>query len=370
MTFVWPLTGLGLVVGACTAGAPLAPGGPASLDFERVDVPVGSRTSAVLAAALDADEHLDLLVAGAERVLLLRGRGDGRFDLVDSLEAGEQPTDLALADLDEDGALDVAVANHDTDYVTLLFGKRAGGFETRGSSRFTVDVSPHPHAVRLSDLDRDGHADLLVDDRNGEGVRLFRGRGDGGFEPSQSIPVGGDPYRGMVLADLDADGALDLVTPNPDHVSVSLGDGAGGFTRHATLRPSFAPFAVAAADFDGDGTLDVAAGSGEGRGALAVWFGTPAGTFRAGEEHVLGAGPTRLAAADLDGDGRAEVLATSYAGGEIAVLTGGKTPQLHRMEVAGHPYGLTTGDFDGDGATDFAVANDGEEQLTVFLSRE
>ena len=43
------------------------------------------------------------------------------------------------------------------------------------------DVSPHPHAVRLHDVDSDGHADLLVDDRSPGSIRLFRGRGDGTF---------------------------------------------------------------------------------------------------------------------------------------------------------------------------------------------
>jgi hypothetical protein len=74
-------------------------------------------------------------------------------------------------------------------------------------------------------------------------------------------------------------------------------------------------------------------------------------------------------AEDLTGDGRAEVLVASYVGGEVAVLTGGDSPTLHRLEVEGNPYGLATGDFDGDGRTDFAVANDGAEEITVFLSR-
>ena len=54
--------------------------------------------------------------------------------------------DLAIADLDEDGLADLAVANHETDYVTLLFGTAGGGFERRDYSRFRVGVSPHPHA--------------------------------------------------------------------------------------------------------------------------------------------------------------------------------------------------------------------------------
>ena len=59
---------------------------------------------------------------------MLTGRGDGRFDVSWSGAAGENPVDLAIADLDEDGLADLAVANYETDYVTLLFGIAGGGF--------------------------------------------------------------------------------------------------------------------------------------------------------------------------------------------------------------------------------------------------
>ncbi len=74
--------------------------------------------------------------------------------------------DLAIADLDEEGLADLAAANHETDHVTLLFGIARGAFEHRDHPRLPVDVSPHPHAVRLHEIDSDGHADLLVDDRS------------------------------------------------------------------------------------------------------------------------------------------------------------------------------------------------------------
>ena len=233
--------------------------------------------------------------------------------------AGENPVDLAIADLDEDGLADLVVANHETDHVTLLFGIAEGGFERRDHSRFRVDVSPHPHAVRLQDIDSDGHADLLVDDRSPESIQLFRGLGDGTFSGATSIDVGGDPYRGMSLADVTGDGLADLITPNPDHVAVLVAEEDGGFRPRATLPAPFGPFSVVAAD--------------------------------------------------LNGDGSAEVLVASYAGGEVAVLVGGDTPLLHRIEIVGSPYGLATGDFDGDGRVDFAVANDAADYVSVFLTR-
>ena len=107
-----------------------------------------------------------------------------------------------------------------------------------------VEVSPHPHAVRLHDVDSDGHADLLVDDRSPESIRLFRGRWDCTFSGATSIDVGGDPYRGMSLADVTGDGLADLITPNPDHVAVLVAEEDGGFRPRATLSAPFGPFSI------------------------------------------------------------------------------------------------------------------------------
>ncbi len=356
-------------VAAC-AGCTTAEGQEASQSpFHRIEVDVGVQTSAILAYDVNRDGHIDLVVCGEGRVVALHGRGDGQFDVAASVAAGEDPVDLAAADLDRDGFEDLVVANHATDYVTLLFGVAGGNFERRSHSQFVVGVSPHPHAVRLRDIDNDGHADLLVDDRTAESIRVFKGVGDGTFSNSRMIEVGGDPYRGMTLSHLNEDEFLDLVTPNPDHISVLIGHGAGEFAQDTTLRPGFAPFSVAAADLNGDGLADLAAGSGERVGILAVWHGQRDGSWRAAGQYEIATGPTKTTAADLTGDGRDEVLVASYMGGEVAVLTGDESPVLYRFEVDGYPYGFATGDFDRNGRMDFALANDRTDQVTVFLSR-
>ncbi len=361
--------GCAVLIAASAACAASRAGEDGSLSFDRVEVVVGVPTSEILAHDLNDDQRLDLVVTGGDRVFVLHGRGDGQFDVSSSVAAGENPVDLAAADLDRDGLIDLVVANHDTDYVTLLFGVSGGGFELRGHSQFRVDVSPHPHAVRLHDIDADGRVDLLVDDRTPESIRLFRGVGDGTFLEGTNIDVGGDPYVGMTLADLTGDGRLDLVTPNPDHISVLVGDGFGGFTQDVVLRPTFNPFSVVAADLNGDGFGDLAAASGEGVGSLAIWLGGATGSFRAAGQYEIAVGPTKSATVDLTGDGRSEVLVASYVGSEVAVLTGGDSPVLYRFEVEGSPYGFATGDFDADGRMDFAVANDATEHITIFLSR-
>ena len=104
-------------------------------------------------------------------------------------------------------------------------------------------------------------------------------------------------------------------------------------------------------------------------GLLATWLGSAEGSFRTVGQYEIAIGPTKSATVDLTGDGRAEVLVASWAGSEVAVLTGSDSPVLYRLEVEGRPYGFATGDFDADGRMDFALANDATEHITVFLSR-
>ena len=216
-------------------------------------VVVSPDLASVAAGDLTGDGRIDLLLAHRDGVTLLVGDGTGGFERKLGFDAGENPVDVAVGDLDSDGDLDAAVANHETDYVTLLRNDGRGALSAPPHSPLHLELDPHPHAVELTDLDGDGRLDLLVDDRRGEAILLLSGRGDGTFDPEPvRIDVGGDPYRGMALADLDGDGRTDLITPNVAEVAIVLRTEVGGFAR-PRVTPSSGPFEAGVADLDGDG---------------------------------------------------------------------------------------------------------------------
>ncbi|HMB55277.1 MAG TPA: VCBS repeat-containing protein [Thermoanaerobaculia bacterium] len=363
-----------LAVPSCFSGTTTDLGSAPPAFTHRLDLEVGGEPSAVVAADVTGDGHADLLVADERggRVVVFIGDGAGGFERHADVPAGPHPSDLAVGDLDGDGRPDLAIANHETDHLTLLAGDGSGGFRPFAASPLAIDVAPHPHAVALADVDEDGALDLLVDHRDGHGLLLLLGDGTGGFTASQVIGVGGDPYRGMVLADLDDDGHLDLATPNERAVAVRLGDGGGGFrTPAGSPLAAGDPFTVAAGDFDGDGRSDLGAGSGEGRGEVHLWLGDGAGGFAAapGSPFATAAGPKRAVAADLDGDGRDELLLTVWGGPLLVVRLGDDGARVEEIAAGADPWGLATADLDGDGRPDVAVANAGDGTLTVLLSR-
>jgi len=359
-----------LMAGLITCGR--ANPGSGDLLFDMQQIQVGHTTASVLILDQDDDGWLDLLVIGGGHLTEFRGNGSGGFNLHGKIPAGEQPVDLAVGDLNQDGRPDLVIANHDTDYLTLFFG-RAGGFGSGSSERLSIEVSPHPHAVEVADLDGDGHSDIVVDDRDRERLMVYRGLGNGTFIPGVPIVVGGDPYRGMVLVDLDGDGRLDVVTPNPRHIAIQKGTGRGRFSPGPSLESGFVPpFNAAVADFNGDEIPDIAAGSGEGRGRCMVWFGKKDHSFvqDPNAPYVIADGPTRLNTADVDGDGLDDILVTSYIGNELAIGTGDREGfHFQRIRLEGNPWDIAAGDLNRDGHQDLVVAHDGADYVTLLTGK-
>lgn len=341
-----------------------------AFDIHRVDV--GHSTAAVAILPETRGEGPYVAVVGGDVVTVLKHESDGTFEIHEVIPAGEHPVDVAVGDLDQDGALDLVVSNHETTYLTLIFGADSGFLEGR-SGRLAIDVSPHPHAVSVADIDEDGHQDIVVDDRDRNRLRVYRGDGGGSFEASHAISVGGDPYRGMSLADINSDGHLDVITPNPRSLAIRLGDGTGSFATARSLESaSVPPFSSVVGDFNADGLLDVAAGSGEGAGYVVAWLGSGDGSFEAapGSPFPIATGPTKLGSGDVNRDGIDDILATSYLGGEIAIVLGGQVElRQTRIALEGNPWGVAVGDLTGDSRIDVVIANDSEDQITILLGR-
>ena len=338
-----------------------------------VPIDSGHIDATVAAADFDGDGNQDLLAAGEDRLTLFHGDGRGGLTVYGRAPGGEQPEGFALHDLDEDGDVDMVIANHDTDYLTILLNDGRGDFRPAPNSPLRISVGPHPHVVRAADLDGDGLLDLVVDHREAEGLLILRGLGQGAFEtPGTVVPVGGDPYRGMALSDLNGDGRLDLVTPNPKEAGVLLNTGQGDLAFAAAAPvPAAAPFAVELGDINGDGHLDLIAASDEGSPLAELFLGDGQGNFGASEysPFQLAPGGKSIVVGDFNGDGLSDAAVASYHHREVLLLWGGQEAVLTGALAGGeHPWGLAAADFNGDGLDDLVIADDGADEATLYLS--
>jgi hypothetical protein len=190
---------------------------------------------------------------------VIAGAGDDTF--VDgNVPVGSGPVSVAPGDVNGDGVPDLAVANQESNTVTLLLGQGDGSFHL--GRHFLVGRSPS--AVAMADVNGDSVPDLAVANQESTSVSLRLGRGDGTFQALPPVSVGGRPDA-LALGDVNGDGVVDvavalssLTGPSPTGVVILLGAGDGTFQVLPPVAVGSGPAAVAVGDVNGDGRVDLA----------------------------------------------------------------------------------------------------------------
>ncbi|HBZ46827.1 MAG TPA: VCBS repeat-containing protein [Stenotrophomonas sp.] len=255
---------------ACAAPPP--PATTLFTDVTAAHVPADAELHALDAALLDADGDGDLDVAvavenGANRLYLNDGTGKlshtpGAFGSI----AGDNEH-VRVADFNGDGHLDVVFVAEDTEQHNLFLGDGKGGF-TRASER--LPATSQANAVAVGDVNGDGLPDIVVGNttEGKEGVAQpflwlnDRARPGWFIDASTShLPAIDVQAQGIVLADLDGDGDLDMAIASQDPINrLLLNDGGGRFTDATDrLGPQIPTETreVHALDANGDGRLDL-----------------------------------------------------------------------------------------------------------------
>ncbi|HKX00836.1 MAG TPA: FG-GAP-like repeat-containing protein [Bryobacteraceae bacterium] len=335
----------------------------------------GNLDIAGLAITFDAKQ-----LHGAITLEILLGNPDGSFHLASTDQLGGNgfySANLAVADLNGDHIPDIVVAGQ------MLFngGGQLSVFLGKGDGTFQPErviysqVNGTLPAVAIADLNGDGKADLAFT-KAGDPVNTFflgvmLGHGDGTFAAPDTYPIAS--AFTLAIADLNGDGIPDIVTSG---IAIFFGDGTGKFPKRQDYLVPDAGGGIILADIDGDGGLDIVEGSGNALvlSADSILFDGGDGTYL-GPRVSLGAGSQMLAAADFNHDGFPDLVSLDPTGATVMAGDGdGGFSSTFRYDF---PPGssiasVAVADINNDGKTDFVIeyqlAPD-SGTLAVFLGR-
>jgi hypothetical protein len=343
-----------------------------------VNYAVGLNPQAVVTADFNDDGRLDLATAdaNANTVSVRLGNGTGTFGPALTSTTGIHPEHMAVGDFNNDGKLDLATANNTnspygydgSNDITILMGNGDGTFQGQHVDTYGWDVL----SLAAGDFNGDGYDDLVYSwmDESDSGyptiiVRLSNNLG--GWSNTWETALN------LTVADLNGDGNLDVAGANGGGVRVFLGNGDGTLDDTPNDFPTGTNWgwnpSVAVGDFTGDGIPDLAAA---GATNVAILPGTGDGTFGS---YILAntnnTGQVAVAAADFNGDGELDVVTADGSSGIVTALLGlgnGMLSQAGDNTVGSSPVALAVGDFNGDGRPDAVTANASSNTVSVLLN--
>jgi gliding motility-associated-like protein len=352
---------------------------------------------------LNGDGKLDIVMAdfASGNVVVVLGAGDGTFGAAQAYPVvvgfTSQPNGVELGDFNNDGKLDVAVTTRRYQRLSIMLGDGTGllGAPTHYFIDWMTGVLLFGRGSALADVVKgdfngDSFLDLIVTDEFFQIGQIFLGTGIGTFTPGVRFSTG-NPNFTAIAADFNNDGKLDLAVSESaiigtGAVSIFIGRGDGTFNPRTTFPTSNKLYtsSLAAADFNGDGNIDIAATNSGANilgqvGDVSILLGNGTGSFGAATNYTTGVYPSDVVVSDINLDGKLDLVVhhdgfdpgvgTPAGTGNISVLEGNSTGTFAlSTSVIGASSGLVdrviTGDFNNDARPD--IASSGNLNILVI----
>jgi Bacterial Ig-like domain (group 3)/FG-GAP-like repeat len=299
----------------------------------------------VAVADVNKDGKLDIVVEDANNrdVQIFTGAGDGTFTVGSTFASDTQggyPGGVVMGDYNGDGFQDIAIANSNDggEDVAILLNDGTGNL--LAPVTYSLSSSFNTIQMAAADLNGDGKLDLIVPLTYAQTVAILLGNGDGTFQAEADVAIPVAYPFGATVADFNGDGKADLAVTlgqwQTSGIVVALGNGDGTFQTPALLASTLqnqlydSPYTsyIQAVDIDGDGKQDLVYTNAE-YGTVGILYGLGTGSFYDPVEFPSGGFAWGLAIADVNQDGALDVVTAGddFSGLTVLLNAGGSGTQ-------------------------------------------
>jgi hypothetical protein len=338
-------------------------------------VNIGATPVAVAVGDFFGNGQQEIVTANSNGTLsVFSGNGSNQTPIVTTI--GDSFRSIAVGDFNNDGKADLVVGT--STGLDVLTGNGNGTFQLMQTVPFSINEGGNKIPVAVTSVavgrPKAGAPQDIVALANSS-VSILVGNGNGTFQPQVSLNTGGTIVQSFAIGDFTGHGKLDVVTSNASgypsgapSLSVLAGNGDNTFQAPNILEVGESATALVAADFNGDGKLDLALASSSGINSLTTLLNKGGGTFNTTPLAPANVLPSAMAAGDFNHDGKQDLVVTGIGGNAVVLLSNGDGTFTvgPTLTVSGSPDAVAVGDFLGNGKQDIAVGTE-SGTIDVFL---
>jgi gliding motility-associated-like protein len=315
-----------------------------------------------------------------------------------TVATGSAPTCIAVADFDGDGKPDMVATNNSASTISLYRNTTStSGITPTFDTQYIITTGTAPRHAVVADFNGDGKPDIAVVNGTAATVTVLINNitASGSFNSGSFTAISGTLTTGtspqhITAGDLNGDGRPDLVVANGSSSSLSIFTNTGTSTSStafssSTVTTSATPYQTVIGDLDGDGKPDIAIAYNAGNNISILRNNTTSSTVAFNTIFTVSAGsfPRSITLADLDGDGKLDLATgnsnTSTPAYSISLIRNiSSTGSLSASSFSvvnitssdlNNLRSITSGDVDGDGKVDLAIANTGSSPVSMSVFR-
>lgn len=326
------------------------------------------------------DGLLDIAIANyaSRNIGIFFGHGNLTFSEQKTYSTGNgaSPYMIATNDFNNDAIMDIAIANYDGGNIGILLGYGNGSFAE--ANTYSTGTKSQPNTIDFGDFNNDSYLDMVVTNRGTNTVGILLGYGNGTFAEQKTMSTGSNTGpRAVAVGDMNDDNILDLIVANEaaHNAYLFIGYGNGTFTKPTTILQgnySF-PHSVVVGYFNKDSFLDFAIAN-RGNNNVGVLLGYGNGSFTSQVTYSTGYNSITLTliVVDINYDNNSDIAAVNLGTDSVSIFfgygDGSFTQQILFSAGAGYqPNGVAFADLNGDNQIDFAISNLLDGSATIFL---